>query len=111
MGAQNFKGSPADPVATRINTAVAGDNTLVAAVAGQATRVYGLRLNVAGAVVVQVKTGSIIREVFNFAGSGGGVVLDLRELPYYTTATNEALVINLSGAAQVDGVLEYFTAK
>lgn len=111
MGAQNFKGSPADPIAVRINVSAAGDNTLVAAVAGQATRVYGLRLNVAGAVVVQIKTGSTIREPFNFAGAGGGTVLDLRELPYYTTATNEALIINLSSAVQVDGVLEYFTAK
>lgn len=111
MGAQNFFGSPAAPLPLRINVAAAGDTALVAAVAGQATRVYGLRLNVAGAVIVQIKRGATILEVFNFAGAGGGAYLDLRELPYYTTAANEALNINLSAAVQVDGQLEYFTSK
>lgn len=110
MGALEFRGSPAGPLALRINTAVSGDNTLVAAVAGQKTRVYGLRLSVAGAVIVQVKRGSTVLEVFNFAGAGGGLVLDLREMPFYSTDANEALVLNLSGAVQVDGQLEYFTA-
>lgn len=111
MGAMTFYGSPNDPAAQRINTAVSGDNTLVAAAAGLATRVYGLRLSVAGAVIVQVKRGTTVLEVFNFAGNGGGVVLELRELPYYTTGTNEALVLNLSAAVQVDGQLEYAQGK
>lgn len=113
MGAQNFFGSPNAPTAPqRINTAASGDTVMVAAVAGQATRVYGLRLSVAGAVVVQIKNGAgTILEVFNFAGAGGGIVLDLRELPYYTTSANTALIINLSAAVQVDGVLESVTSK
>lgn len=111
MGAQNFYGSPAAPQALRINVATSGDTALVAAVALQATRVYGLRLSVTGAVIVQIKRGSTVLEVFNFAANGGALVLDLRELPYYATAANEALNINLSAAVQVDGQLEYFTAK
>jgi hypothetical protein len=97
------------PLQLRINTAASGDTTLVAAQTGKAVRVYSLRLNVAGAVIVQIKTGSVVREVFNFSGAGGGVVLELRQQPYYSTANGEALVINLSGAVQVDGQVEYFT--
>ncbi len=112
MGAQNFFGSPNAPAPQRINTAAAGDNTLVAAVVGQATRVYGLRLSVAGAVDVQIKNGAgTVLEVFHFAGNGGGVVLDLRELPFYTTSANTAFIINLSAAVQVDGVVEFCTSK
>ena len=112
MGAQNFLGSPCAPSPLRINNAAAaGDTPLVAAVAGQSVRVYGLRLSVAGATIVQIKRGSTVLEVFNFAAAGGAAVLDLRELPYYTTAANEALVLNSSGAVQVDGQLEYTQAK
>jgi len=100
----------ADVTQTRINTATSGDTTLVAGVASQTTRVHSLRLNVAGAVIVQVKTGSTIREVFNFAGNGGSMVLDLRDRPYYKTAANEAFIINLSTNVQVDGVVEYVTS-
>jgi hypothetical protein len=91
----------------RINTAASGDTTLVAAVTGATTKVYGLRLSVAGAVIVQIKRGSTVLEVFNFAAAGTMAPLDLREEPYYRTASNEALVINLSGAVQCNGVLEY----
>lgn len=102
--------STSDATALRVNVSASGDTALVAAVSGQTTRVYGLRLNVAGAVVVQIKTGATVVEVFNFAGVGGGVILDLRDRPYYRTAANEALNINLSGEVQVDGVLEYVTS-
>ena len=112
MGATSFKGSPSGPLALRINNAAAaGDTPLVAAVVGQVTRVYGIRLNVAGATVVQVKRGATVLEVFNFAGAGGAATFDLRELPYYTTAVNEVLNINSSNAVQVDGQLEYSTSK
>lgn len=112
MGAQNFLGSPAAPQALRINNAAAsGDTSLVAAVAGLVTRVYGLRLSVAGATVVTLKRGATVLEVFNFAAADTMPPLDLRELPYYVTAVNEAFVLNSSAAVQVDGQLEYFTSK
>ena len=59
------------------------------------------------AVIVQIKRGSTVLETFNFAAAGAMPPLVLRDTPYYQTATNEALVINLSGAVQVNGVLEY----
>ena len=95
----------------RINTASSGDNTIVAAVASQTTRVHALRLNVAGAVIVQIKDGAgTVLEVFNFAGAGGSMFLDFRGRPYYKTTANTALIINLSGAVQVDGRIEYVTS-
>lgn len=90
-----------------ISTNTSGDNTLVAAVADRSTKVYGLRLSVAGAVIVQVKRGSTVLETFNFAAAGVMPPLILREEPYYRTGVNEALVLNLSGAVQVNGALEY----
>jgi len=91
----------------RINTASSGDTELVAAVTGASTKVYGLRLSVAGAVIVTIKRGSTTLEVFNFAAAGTMAPLALRDAPYYQTASNEALTINLSGAVQCNGVLEY----
>lgn len=111
MGAQNFNGSPAAPSALRIDNAAAlGVTPIVAAVAGQKTRVYGLRLSVAGATIVEIRRGTTVLERFNFAGAGTMPTLDLRELPYYTTAANEALNLNSTAAVQVDGQVEYFTA-
>lgn len=91
----------------RINTAASGDTALVAAAPGLRCRVHGLRLSVAGAVIVQIKAGSTVLEVFNFAAAGTMAPLHLRFQHYYETAANEALNINLSGAVQVNGALEY----
>lgn len=91
----------------RINTAALGDTELVPATASKRCRVFGLRLSAAGAVVVQIKRGSTVLEVFNFAGAGVMPPLVLRDDPYFTTDINQALNINLSGAVQVDGALEY----
>ena len=101
---QSFR--PHDNV-LRINTAASGDTELVAAATGQSCKVYGLRLSVAGAVIVSIKRGSTVLEVFNFAGAGTMAPLELRTAPYYQTAANEALNINLSGAVQTNGVIEY----
>lgn len=109
MGAQNFQGAPNGPLPLRINNAATlGDTVLVAAIASRKTRVYSLRLSVAGATIVQIKDGAgTVLEVFNFAGAGGGAMLDLRELPYYTGTANTALIMSSSAAVQVDGQLEY----
>jgi hypothetical protein len=110
MGATTFFGAPAAPSAIRINAAAAGDNTLVAAAVGQSTRVYGLRVSAAAAVVVQIKRGATVLETLNLP-AGAPRVLELRELPYFVTGVNEALVMNLSSAVQVDGVLESATVR
>ena len=91
----------------RINTASSGDTALVAANTTLRCRVHGLRLSVAGAVIVSIKAGSTVLEVFNFVGAGTMAPLELRFQHYYETALNEALNINLSGAVQVNGVVEY----
>lgn len=105
-----FHGSPAAPVALRVNKAAAATTDLVAAVAGKSVRAYGLRLSVAGAVVVTILDGATVLEVFNFGAAGGAANLELRSLPYYVTTAGAALRITLSGAVQVDGVLEYFVS-
>lgn len=89
------------------NAAASGNTTLVTATASQTTRVHRMRLSVAGATIVQILDGATVLEVFNFAGNGGNVVLDLSDRPYYTTTANTALVLNSSAAVQVDGRLEY----
>lgn len=107
-----FKGSPVDPVGQRINNnGVGGDFTVVAAVAGKSHRIYGIRISVAGAVIVQIKDGAgTVLEVLNFAAAGGAAFFDLRFYPYYTTTAGNAFVINASAAVQVDGRVEYTTA-
>lgn len=91
----------------RINTESSGDTELVAQAPGLRCRVHGLRLSVAGAVIVQIKAGSTVLETFNFAAAGTMAPLQLRFQPYYETAAKEALNISLSDAVQVNGVLEY----
>ena len=90
-----------------IKTSASGDTELVAAAPGLRCRVHGLRLSVAGAVIVSINAGHEVLEVFNFAAAGTMAPLALRFAPYYQTGTNEALNINLSDAVQCNGVLEY----
>ena len=89
------------------NAAASGDITLVTPGTGQSVKVHALRLSVAGAVIVTLKRGSTTLEVFNFAGAGSMPPLELRQAPYYQTGAAEALVLNASGAVQVNGRLEY----
>lgn len=105
-----FDGSPYAPIPFVINKAASGNATLITGVTGQKCRVYGLRLSVAGAVIVQILDNSTVLEVFNFAGAGGSVVLDMRQQPYYTGTAGQNFRINLSAAVQVDGQLEYTLA-
>lgn len=108
-----FEGSSTGIARARINNAAAaGDTVVVAAAAGQLIRVFGLRLSVAGATIVQVKDGAgTVLEQFNFAGAGGAAVLDLRSVAFYLATTGNALIINSSAAVQVDGMLEYAQTK
>ena len=97
-----------DLTGLRINNAAAsGDTALVSATASQTTRVHRMKLSVAGACIVQIRDGATVLEAFNFAGVGGGIVLDFSERPWYITTANTALNLNVSVAVQVDGRLEY----
>lgn len=95
--------------AFRINYNTTGDKTLVAAVSGQTTRVHRLQLSVAVANTLTIKTGTTVRMVYNL-GANGSVTLDFASLPWYTTAANEALVLTVGSANQVDGNIEYVTS-
>jgi len=88
-----------------VNTAVIGDTTVSSATAAQTTRVHRMRLNVAGATTLTVKSGSTTLEVLKFAAAGF-LVYDFAARPWYVTAANAALVLSNSAAVQVDGVIE-----
>lgn len=89
-----------------LSTNTVGDTTVSSATASQTTRVHRMRLNVAGATTLTVKSGATVLEVLKFAAAGF-LVYDFATRPWYTTAANAALVISNSAAVQVDGVVEY----
>ncbi len=89
-----------------VNTAAIGDTTVSTATASQTTRVHRMRLNVAGATNLTVKSGATTLEVLKFAAAGF-LVYDFSTRPWYVTAANQALVISNSAAVQVDGVVEF----
>lgn len=89
-----------------VNTAAIGDTTVSTATASQTSRVHRMRLNVAGATNLTVKSGATTLEVLKFAAAGF-LVYDFSTRPWYVTATNAALVISNSAAVQVDGVVEF----
>ena len=90
------------------NSAASGDLTVVAGTALQTVRLHRLKLSVADACIVSIKDGAgTTLDKFNFAGNGGGVVLDFGARPWYTTSAGNALIINVSAAVQVDGRAEY----
>lgn len=99
-----------DLIGARINVSASGNTVLVAAVASQTTRVHRLRLSPAASVVVQIKDGATVLEAFNYTTGDPAIILDFSSRPYYKTTANTALTINLSGAVQVDGRIEYVTS-
>lgn len=101
--------NPSDLSAAVVNIASATDTTIVAAVSGQTTRVHRLRLNVAAAQQITVKRGSTTLEVLNFTAAGF-LIYDVSGRPWYTTASNETLVLTTSTSAQVNGVVDYVTS-
>jgi hypothetical protein len=93
-----------------INVSASGSTTLLVAVAGQSHKVQGLRLSVAGPVIISLLDGVTLLERFNYSGAGGGILLDLRDKPYWTGSVNTALNLSLSTVVQVDGRLDYITS-
>lgn len=118
-GADQILGTSANPIMTNtgalqttadltnviLNTAAAGDTTISTATASQQTRVYRLRLNVAGATTLTIKSGATALETITFPGAGF-LTYDFSTRPWYTTAANTALVVTNSAAVQVNGVFE-----
>lgn len=103
--------STSDLTRFRINLAALGDTSIIAAVAAQTIRGHRLRITAAAAVVFQFRDGlaGTVMEEFQMV-AGVPVILDLSDRPYFKGTTNTALVINLSLAIQVSGILEYIQA-
>ena len=104
-------GSPtaANLTSVAINAASSGDNSLVTATASQTTRVYKFFMVNAGATDVNVKFRSATTD-FHPASPlkpGGSFTLDFDGEPWFVTAANEALNLNLSAAVQVSGRAYY----
>lgn len=103
--------STTDLTGAAITFAASGDNTVVAAVASQTTKVYRMYFVVAGATNITIKNGAgaSLTGAVPLAANGG-MMLDFSSRPWYTTSTNTAFIINSSAAVQVSGRVEYVTS-
>lgn len=90
-----------------INAASSGDNTLVAGTGGQTIRVHKLFLVTSGAVNIKFRSAATDFHPALPLQSGGSFVLDFDGDPWFVTTPADALVLNLSAAVQVSGVLYY----
>ena len=84
-----------------------GDNTVVAATAGQSIRVYRIFFVASADTTVTIKNGTtaLTGEITVFAG--GAFVLEYNEEPWFTTSAGSAFVLSQTGTAQISGRLEY----
>jgi hypothetical protein len=94
-----------------INISASGDNVVVAAVAGRQIKVFRIKFLTSAAVTVAVKDGpsTVLDGPLPF-GANQGMVLDWPGYdgpPWYTTAAGHALILNLGGAVQIGGNLDY----
>lgn len=93
-----------------VNISSAATTSLVAAVADQETRVYKVFLTIGGANNLTWKSANdALGGVLQFTGPGS-FVLDFDGEPWLVTATNEALQLTTSTAAQVSGFVYYITS-
>lgn len=99
-----------DLTAAVISFATTGDQVIVAAVAGQTTRVHRIRLYASAATNMAVKNGAgATLETIQFPGAGS-FVMDFATRPYWTTSVNTAFILNSSVAVTVTGRIEYATS-
>lgn len=93
-----------------IDTAGAGDNTLVAAVPKNKIKVVSFFIVAAGAVTVRFKSsgGGNLSGAMPFAANGG-LAIPAGDMwsHLFETLVGEGLVMNLGGAVQVSGALAY----
>lgn len=85
-----------------------GTTPIVAAAASVRTRVYRLRVDVAGANVLTFvdNQGTAITEEMNFTGAGFRIY-DFATRPWFTTAVNTAFSVTTTTTAKVNIVAEY----
>ena len=83
-----------------------GDNTIIAAVAGKKLRLLGVVLVAAGIVTVKIKSDSTdLTGPMDMAANG--TLESHTAWGLLETSAGEALVLNLSSAAEVAGCLQY----
>jgi len=101
-----YAGAPSSFAA--IDASLAGDTTVVAAVAGRRIRVVKYSFLCAAAVTVRWKSGAgtNLSGLMAFAANGG-ISEPYCPVGILQTALGEALVINLSGAVGVGGLMTY----
>lgn len=92
-----------------LSFAGAGDNAIVAAVAAQFVRIYGIMFTCAGSVSVKLGEGgpTYWTGAMTFGAGGGMVLMPQGEPLFITSAVNKSFLINLSAAVQVSGVIWY----
>lgn len=85
-----------------------GTTPIVGASAGTRTRVYRIRIDVAGANVLTFtdNQGTAVTEEMNFTGAGFRVY-DFATRPWFTTAVNTAFSVTTTTTAKVNIVCEY----
>lgn len=114
---QRYNGLPmsfALPKTKRCTTASvaassSGDNSIVGATASQTTRVFAAMLTNNGSAEVSIKWRSATTDLSGLIRlfPGGSLFLPYCGEPYFVTATNEALNLNLSAAVAIGGWMDY----
>lgn len=90
-----------------INCAGSGDNTLLAAQATKKIAVYRHWFSAAAAVNAKFKHGAVDFHPGIPMAASEKWTLDFSEEPWFITAVNEALILNLDAAVQCSGVFYY----
>ena len=96
-----------------ISAAINGDNTIVAAVAGQQIKVLSMLLIVSGDVDVRFESGAggaALTGVMSLAADGNGFALPVAPVGYHwiETVAGQLLNLELSAAVQVSGCITYY---
>ena len=94
----------------KIDHATSGPNEIVAAIEGKRIKVYAVVLVVTAVVNCQWKSATnILSGDMNFGGKGEGYAQAIQPLAFlFATNAGEALILNLSDAVAVDGMIAYW---
>lgn len=92
-----------------ISMNTAADNIVIAAVAAQFVRIYGIVFTCAGSVAIKLGQGgpAYWTGAMTFGAGGGLCLMPQGEPLYMTDAVNKSFIINLSAAIQLSGTVWY----
>jgi hypothetical protein len=92
-----------------VNASAAGNNALVAAVAGQIIRVYRLLIVIAAADTMYFRDGAAGAALTGLMSMSqyGSIVLDHDGEPWFTTSAGNAFVLNMTAGVQASGRIYY----